>query len=57
MPLLHRYLGNPVLSSVGRLLFGAPVGDFHCGLPRLDRDAAGARSADPRDGICEQNWW
>jgi glycosyltransferase involved in cell wall biosynthesis len=32
MPFLHRYLGNPVLSFVGRLLFPSPVGDFHCGL-------------------------
>jgi glycosyltransferase involved in cell wall biosynthesis len=32
MPKLHRYLGNPVLSRLGRLLFRAPVGDFHCGL-------------------------
>src|SRR5256885_14192610 len=39
MPLLHRYLGNPVLSFVGRLLFRAPVGDFHCGLRGFDRDA------------------
>jgi len=32
MPPLHRYLGNPVLSFVGRLFFKIPVGDFHCGL-------------------------
>jgi hypothetical protein len=32
MPLLHRYLGNPVLSFFGRLFFSIPVGDFHCGL-------------------------
>jgi hypothetical protein len=32
MPFLHRYLGNPVLSFIGRLFFEAPVGDFHCGL-------------------------
>lgn len=32
MPPLHRYLGNPVLSFVGRLFFKSPVGDFHCGL-------------------------
>ena len=32
MPALHRYLGNPVLSRVGRLFFRSPVGDFHCGL-------------------------
>jgi len=32
MPPLHRYLGNPVLSFIGRLFFRIPVGDFHCGL-------------------------
>lgn len=32
MPALHRYLGNPVLSFVGRLLFRSDIGDFHCGL-------------------------
>lgn len=39
MPFLHRYLGNPVLSLVGRLFFGAPVGDFHCGLRGFNRAA------------------
>jgi len=38
MPLLHRYLGNPVLSAVGRLLFRSPIGDFHCGLRAFRRD-------------------
>src|ERR1700712_5192309 len=32
MPPLHRYLGNPVLSAIGRIFFGIPVRDFHCGL-------------------------
>src|SRR5438094_2383823 len=32
MPGLHRYLGNPVLTGVGRLFFKSPCGDFHCGL-------------------------
>jgi hypothetical protein len=32
MPFLHRYLGNPILSLVGRLFFRVPLGDFHCGL-------------------------
>jgi glycosyltransferase involved in cell wall biosynthesis len=32
MPLLHKYLGNPVLTWVGRLFFPNPCGDFHCGL-------------------------
>ena len=39
MPALHRYLGNPVLSFVGRLLFRTRVGDFHCGLRGFDRRA------------------
>lgn len=32
MPWLHRALGNPVLSGLGRLFFRSGVGDFHCGL-------------------------
>jgi hypothetical protein len=39
MPALHRYLGNPVLSFTGRLFFGVPAGDFHCGLRGFDRQA------------------
>ena len=37
MPPLHRYLGNPVLSFIGRLFFSIPVGDFHCGLRGFSR--------------------
>src|SRR5215510_9486646 len=32
MPLMHRYLGNPMLSFIGRLFFHIPISDFHCGL-------------------------
>ncbi len=39
MPKLHRYLGNPVLTAVGRLFFSSPSGDFHCGLRGFDRAA------------------
>jgi len=39
MPVLNRYLGNPVLSGLGRLFFGSPVGDFHCGLRGFSRSA------------------
>ena len=39
MPLLHRYLGNPILSWLGRLLFKTPIGDFHCGLRAFRTDA------------------
>ncbi len=38
MPWLHRHLGNPVLSGMGRLFFRIPVGDFHCGLRGFRRD-------------------
>jgi glycosyltransferase involved in cell wall biosynthesis len=39
MPPLHRYLGNPVLTMLGRLFFGSPCGDFHCGLRGFNRSA------------------
>ena len=32
MPWKNRYIGNPVLTGIGRLLFRCPAGDFHCGL-------------------------
>ncbi|MCF7551845.1 MULTISPECIES: glycosyltransferase family 2 protein [Pseudonocardia] len=38
MPFLHKYLGNPVLSMLGRLFFRIPVGDFHCGMRAFRRD-------------------
>jgi len=38
MPALHRYLGNPVLSFIGKLFFKIKVGDFHCGLRGFKRD-------------------
>jgi hypothetical protein len=40
MPALHRYLGNPMLSFIGRLFFASAVGDFHCGLRGFRRDSA-----------------
>ena len=40
MPLLHRYLGNPLLSFAGRLFFSTGIGDLHCGLRGVDRAAA-----------------
>ena len=42
MPPLHRYLGTPVLSAIGRVFFGSPVGDFQCGLRGLRRTSAAA---------------
>jgi glycosyltransferase involved in cell wall biosynthesis len=39
MPPLHRYLGNPVLSWIGRVFFRCPTGDIYCGLRGFNRDA------------------
>jgi glycosyltransferase involved in cell wall biosynthesis len=38
-PFLHRYLGNPVLTSIGRWFFHSPCGDFHCDLRGFRREA------------------
>lgn len=38
MPFLHRYLGNPILSWLGRLFFCTPLRDFHCGMRGFSRD-------------------
>ena len=38
MPFLHRWLGNPVLSTLGRVLFRTHIIDFHCGIRAFDRE-------------------
>jgi hypothetical protein len=37
MPWSHRYIGNPVLSFIGRLFFRSQIKDFHCGLRGYNR--------------------
>ena len=32
MPWKHRWIGNPILTFIGRLFFKCPVHDFHCGM-------------------------
>jgi glycosyltransferase involved in cell wall biosynthesis len=39
MPFLHRYLGNPVLSGIGRLFFGSTCNDFHCGMRAFRKES------------------
>ena len=39
MPPLHRYLGNPVLSFIGRMFFWSNIGDFHCGFRAFSKSA------------------
>lgn len=39
MPFLNKYLGNPILSLLGRIFFRSHIGDFHCGLRGFRRAA------------------
>lgn len=39
MPFLHRYVGNPILTFLGRLFYRAGCGDFHCGMRGLSKSA------------------
>lgn len=39
MPPLHRWLGNPVLSALGKIFFSSPADDFHCGLRAFNRQS------------------
>ena len=39
MPFLHKYIGNPILSFIGRLLFRIKIKDFHCGLRGFTKEA------------------
>ena len=39
MPFSHRYIGNPVLSFLGRKMFHSRVHDFHCGLRGYNKEA------------------
>jgi glycosyltransferase involved in cell wall biosynthesis len=39
MPWSHRWVGNPALTFISRIFFNAPVGDTHCGLRALTKDA------------------
>lgn len=38
MPPLHRYVGNPILTTIGRIFFHSPIRDFHCGMRGFRRD-------------------
>ncbi len=39
MPWKNRWIGNPSLSFIGRLLFQTPIHDFHCGLRGFSKEA------------------
>lgn len=42
MPFLHKYLGNPVLTKMGKIFFNSPCNDFHCGLRGIKKSAVEA---------------
>jgi Glycosyl transferase family 2 len=44
MPLLHRFLGNPVLTWILNLFFGAGISDAHCGMRGFSKEAIRALS-------------
>jgi glycosyltransferase involved in cell wall biosynthesis len=37
MPLLHRWIGNPVFSVLARVMFSAPIHDVNCGMRGFSR--------------------
>jgi len=39
MPFLHKHLGNPILTGIGKLFFKSSIGDFHCGLRGFSKAA------------------
>jgi glycosyltransferase involved in cell wall biosynthesis len=39
MPFLHKYLGNPILSFLGRIFYNSDIKDFHCGLRGFTRES------------------
>ncbi len=39
MPWKNRYIGNPILSTIGKIFFRCPASDFHCGLRGYSKDA------------------
>lgn len=38
MPWKNRWIGNPILSFLGRLFFKTPIHDFHCGLRGFSKE-------------------
>jgi len=57
MPVLHKYLGNPVLSFIGRLFFRSSIGDFHCGLRGFRRPASLSCTCRLRAWSSQARWW
>ena len=39
MPWKNRYIGNPIQTKIGQVMFGCPISDFNCGLRAFTKDA------------------
>lgn len=39
MPWKNRYIGNPILTLIGKILFRCKCNDFHCGLRAISKEA------------------
>lgn len=39
MPFINRYIGNPIISFLGKTLFHVPLNDFNCGLRGFESKA------------------
>lgn len=39
MPWSHKYIGNPILSFIGRLFYHSNIRDFHCGLRGYNKES------------------
>ena len=39
MPWHHKYIGNPILSGILKVLFNTSIGDSHCGMRSFKREA------------------
>ena len=57
MPALHHYLGNPLLTGIGRLLFKAPCRDFHCGLRGFTAQPTTVCVCVRREWSSPVKWW
>jgi hypothetical protein len=55
VPALHRYLGNPVLTAIGRLFFHSPSHDFHCGIRAFRKDSYDRMDIRSRHGIRQRD--
>ncbi len=51
MPPSHKYLGNPILTRLGKLFFKSPCGDFHCGLRAFRKDVVQKQSLESRYSV------